>query len=139
MSEEQAQQLMYQMQMLENYFTEISRKEESLYGMLREATSAAESIKSLGEKPELTTLVPMGMGTFVKAKISSNEKLILNIGAGAAIEKDKDSAINFLEARIKELEVAIRDTFSQKQQVVANLEQGKQQFNRMMQSSKNPN
>lgn len=139
MSEEQAQQLMYQMQMLENYFTEISRKEESLYGMLREATSAAESIKSLGEKPELITLVPMGMGTFVKAKISSNEKLILNIGAGAAIEKDKDSAINFLEARIKELEVAIRDTSSQKQQVVANLEQGKQQFNRMTQSSKNTN
>ena len=139
MSEEQAQQLMYQMQMLENYFTEISRKEESLYGMLREATSATESIKSLGEKPELNTLVPMGMGTFVKAKISSNEKLILNIGAGAAIEKDKDSAINFLEARIKELEVAIRDTFSQKQQIVANLEQGKQQFNRMTQSSKNTN
>ena len=139
MSEEQAQQLMYQMQMLENYFTEISRKEESLYGMLREATSATESVKSLGEKPELNTLVPMGMGTFVKAKISSNEKLILNIGAGAAIEKDKDSAINFLEARIKELEVAIRDTSSKKQQVVANLEQGKQQFNRMMQSSKNPN
>jgi len=107
--------------------------------MLREATSATESIKSLGEKPELNTLVPMGMGTFVKAKISSNEKLILNIGAGAAIEKDKDSAINFLEARIKELEVAIRDTSSQKQQVVANLEQGKQQFNRMMQSSKNTN
>lgn len=139
MSEEQAQQLMYQMQMLENYFTEISRKEESLYGMLREATSATESIKSLGEKPELNTLIPMGMGTFVKAKISSNEKLILNIGAGAAIEKDKDSAINFLEARIKELEVAIRDTSSQKQQVVANLEQGKQQFNRMTQSSKNTN
>jgi len=139
MSEEQAQQLMYQMQMLENYFTEISRKEESLYGMLREATLATESIKSLGEKPELITLVPMGMGTFVKAKISSNEKLILNIGAGTAIEKDKGSAVNYLEARIKELEVAIRDTSTQKQQVVANLEQGKQQFNRMMQSSKNTN
>jgi prefoldin alpha subunit len=129
MSEEQAQQLMYQMQMLENYLTEISRKEESLYGMLREATLATESIKSLGEKPELITLVPMGMGTFVKAKISSNEKLILNIGAGTAIEKDKGSAVNYLEARIKELEVAIRDTSTQKQQVVANLEQGKQQFN----------
>lgn len=139
MSEEQAQQLMYQMQMLENYFTEISRKEESLYGMLREATSAVESIKSLGEKPELISLVPLGMGSFVKAKIQSNEKLILNLGAGTAIEKDKDSAINFLEARIKELEVAIKDTSTQKQQVVANLEQGKQQFNKIVQSPKNTN
>ena len=71
MSEEQAQQLMYQMQQLENYFTELSRKEESLYGMVREATSAVETIKSLDEKQELTTLVPIGMGSFVKAKISA--------------------------------------------------------------------
>ncbi len=134
MSEEQAQQLMQQMQMLENYFTELSRKEESMYGMLRETTSAIESIKALGEKPEPTTLVPIGMGSFVKAKILSNEKLVLNLGAGTAVEKDRDSAINFLEARIKELEVAIRDTSAQKQQVVANLEQGKQHFNQIMQS-----
>ncbi len=139
MSEEQAQQLMYQIQMLENYFTELSRKEESLYGMLRESTLAIESIKSLGEKRELITLVPLGMGSFVKAKISSNEKLILNIGAGTAIAKDKSSAINFLEARIKELEVTIKDTSSQKQQVITNLEQGKQQFNRIIQSPKNKN
>ena len=137
MSEEQAQQLMYQMQTLENYFTELSRKEESLYGMIREASSAVESIKSLGKKQETTTLVPIGMGSFVKAKISSDEKFILNLGAGTAIQKDKNSAINFLESRIKEIEVAIKDTSSQKQQVTANLEQGKQQFNRIMQSSQN--
>ena len=139
MSEEQAQQLMQQMQMLENYFTELSRKEESLYGMIREATSAIESIKSLGEKQESTTLVPIGMGSFVKAKISGNEKLILNLGAGTAIEKDKNSAINFLESRVKELEVALRDTSAQKQQVIANLEQGKQQINQIMKSSPNKN
>jgi len=139
MSEEQAQQLMQQMQMLENYFTELSRKEESLFGMIRETTSAVESMKSLDEKSESTTLVPIGMGSFVKAKISANEKFILNLGAGAAIEKDKNAAINFLESKIKELEVALRDTSAQKQQVVANLEQGKQQFNRMTQSSQNKN
>jgi len=139
MSEEQAQQLMHQMQMLENYFTELSRKEESLYGMIREATSAIESIKSLGEKQESTTLVPIGMGSFVKAKISGNEKLILNLGAGTAVEKDKNSAINFLESRVKELEVALRDTSAQKQQVIANLEQGKQQINQIMKSPPNKN
>ena len=77
----------------------------------------------------------MGMGSFVKANISSNEKLILNLGAGVAIEKDKDSAINFLEARLKEMEVALKDTSAQKQQVMANLEMGKQEFNRLMQQT----
>ena len=135
MSEEQAQQLMYQMQMLENYFTELSRKEESLYGMVREATSAIESIKSLNEKSESETLVPIGLGTYVKAKISSNDKVILNIGAGVAMEKNKDSAINFLEARLKEVEVALKDANAQKQEVAARLEQGKQEMNKLMQAT----
>ena len=136
MSEEQAQQLMYQMQMLEGYHAELSHKEESLISIIREAASAIESIKNLGTKPESSALFPIGLGSFVKAKIQPDEKLILNLGAGVAIEKDKDSAINFIESRIKEMETALRDTATQKQQIVANLEQGKQEINRLIQASK---
>jgi prefoldin alpha subunit len=138
MSDEQAQQLMYQMQALENYYVELNRKEESLFSIIREAASAIQSIKALKEQPDASTLVPMGMGSFVKAKISSNEKLILNLGAGVAIEKDNDSAINFLESRLKEMEVALKDTSAQKQQVMQNLEMGKQEINRLMQQSQSP-
>ena len=139
MSEEHAQQLMYQMQMLENYFGELTQKEESLIRIIGEASSAIESIKTISEKPESSTLVPIGMGSFVKANISSNDKFILNLGAGVAIEKDKNSTINFIEARIKEMEVALRDTAVQKQNVMANLEQGKQEMNRLIQISQNKN
>jgi prefoldin alpha subunit len=135
MSEEQAQQLMYQMQMLENYFVELSQKEESVINIIREASSAIQSIRSISDKPESSALVPIGMGSFVKAKLSSNDKFILNLGAGAAIEKDKDSAINFIESKIKEMEVALSDLVAQKQQVMANLEQGKQEINRLIQSA----
>ena len=121
--------------MLENYFVELNRKEESLVAIIREAASAIQSIQELKKNPESSTLVPMGMGSFVKAKISSTDKLILNLGAGVAIEKDKDSAINFLEARLKEMEVALQDTSAQKQQVMSNLEMGKQQVNRLIQQS----
>jgi prefoldin alpha subunit len=75
------------------------------------------------------------MGSFVKAKLSSDDKFILNLGAGAAIEKDKDAAINFIESRIKEMEVALNDIIVQKQQVMANLEQGKQEVNRLIQAA----
>ena len=133
MSEERAQQLMQHMQMLENYFTDLSQRESTLYGILKEATAAIESIKSLSKKPDSDALVSIGMGTFVKAKISSSEKLVLNIGAGVSLEKDPNSAINFLEARIKEIEVAIQDTSSKKYQIAAQLEQGKHQINQLIQ------
>jgi prefoldin alpha subunit len=133
MSEEKAQQLMKQMQMLETYFADLSQREGTLYNVLREATAAIESIKSLSQKSDSETLVPVGMGTFVKTKISSNDKIVLNIGAGISLEKDSTSAINYLEARIKEIEVAIQDTSAKKQDAAAQLEQGKNQINQLMQ------
>ena len=132
MSEEQAQQLMQQMQMLETYFADLSKREATLYGVLKEAAAAVESIKSLSQT-DSETLVPVGMGTFVKAKISSNDKIVLNIGAGVSLEKDSSSAINYLEARIKEIEIAIQDTSSKKHDAAMQLEQGKSQINQLIQ------
>jgi prefoldin alpha subunit len=134
MSEEKAQQLMQQMQMLETYFSDLSQREGTLYSVLREATSAIESIKSLSQKSNSDALVPVGMGTFVKTNISSNDKIVLNIGAGISLEKDSTSAINYLEARIKEIEVAIQDTSSKKHDAATQLEQGKNQINQLIQS-----
>ncbi len=134
MSEEKAQQLMQQMQMLETYFVDLSQREGTLYGVLREASAAIESIRSLSQKSDSEALVPVGMGTFVKTKISSNDKFILNIGSGISIEKDSTSAINYLEARIKEIEMAIQDNSAKKHDAAAQLEQGKNQINQLMQA-----
>jgi len=133
MSEEQAQQLLYQMQMLEAYLGDLVQRESTLVSILREAISAIVSIKSLKDNPDSDTLIPLGMGAFVKSQISSNEKIVLNIGAGVAVEKNLDSAINFLESRIKEIEVALQEAAAKKQDAAKRLEQGKQEINRLAQ------
>ena len=136
MSEDQAQQLLYQMQMLEGYLSELSQKEATIVSVIREASSAIQSLKTIDNKTDNETLTPVGLGTFIKTKVVPNEKLILNIGAGIAIEKDKDSAINFLELRLKEMQVALQETSNQKQQISASLEQGKQQMEQMLAASR---
>ena len=136
MSEEQTQQLLYQMQMLEGYFSELIQKEQAIISVIREASSAVVSLKAIDNKTDSETLVPMGLGTFVKTKLIPNQKLILNVGAGVAIEKDQNYAINFLESRLKEMQVALQETSGQKQQVSASLEQGKQQMNQLMAASR---
>jgi len=138
MSEEQAEQLMQQMQMLETYFSDLSQREGTFLNIMREAVASIESIKSLVQKPESETLVPIGMGTYVQTKILSNTKIVMNIGAGIAVEKDFSSAINYLEARIKEVEVALQDTVAKKQDAAGRLEQGKAQINQLMQSTSTP-
>ena len=136
MSEEQTQQLLYQMQMLEGYFSELIQKEEAIISVIREASSAVVSLKAIDNKTDSETLVPMGLGTFVKTKLIPNQKLILNVGAGIAIEKDQNYAINFLESRLKEMQVALQEVDGQKQQVSASLEQGKQQMNQLLAASR---
>jgi len=136
MSEDKTQQLLYQMQMLEGYFSELIQKEEAIISVFREASSAVVSLKAIDNKTDSETLVPMGLGTFVKTKLIPNQKLILNVGAGVAIEKDQNYAINFLESRLKEMQVALQEIGGQKQQVSASLEQGKQQMNQLLAASR---
>ncbi len=138
MSEEQAQKLMQQMQTLETYFSDLSQREGTFLSILRETTAAIESIKSLSQKHESETLVPIGIGTYVPAKILSNSKIVLSIGAGVAVEKDFPSAINYLEAHIKEIEVALQDNAAKKQDAATRLEQGREQINQLMQSVSQP-
>ena len=122
--------------MLEGYFSELIQKEEAIISVIREASSAIQSLKTIDNKDNTETLVPLGLGTFIKTKTISEEKLILNIGAGIAIEKDKDYTINFLELRLKEMQVALQETSNQKQQIAASLEQGKQQMEQLMAASR---
>ena len=135
MSEQQAQQLMQQIQMLENHFAQLTQQENSIISIIREANSAMQSITETKEENESDNLVPIGMGVYVKSKIQSNDKVIINVGSGVAIEKDQDAAINWLESRLKELEVALQNVNSQRQQVSDNLEIGKQQMQSIMQKS----
>ena len=138
MSEEQAQQLLYQMQMLESYVASLDQKEEAIMTFLREAISSVESIRGINQNQELESLIPVGLGTYVKANISGTSKVLLDVGAGIVVEKEHDSAINYLESRIKELQVALNESTSQKHQVLMRLEQLKQEMNRLIQSTNTP-
>lgn len=138
MSEEQAQQLLYQMQMLESYATSLDQKEEAVMTFLREAISSVESIRGINQNQEFESLIPVGLGTYVKANISGTSKVLLDVGAGIVVEKEHDSAVNYLESRIKELQVALNETSSQKHEVLMRLEQLKQEMNRLIQSANPP-
>ena len=136
MSEEHAQALMQQLQALETYMADLIQREEAVMRLLQEATGAVESMKAISGDKEFETLVPVGMGAYVKAKVEPNQKMIVNIGAGASMEQDKDSAINYMESRIKELEIVFQQLAAQRQEVAMRLEQGQQEMNKLIQSSR---
>ncbi len=135
MSEDQAQQFLYQMQMLESIASSLDQKEGAIVNFLREAIASVESIKNLNSDKEIESLIPLGLGAYAKGMIQPNSKVIVNIGAGIALERDQSSAMTFLESRIKELQVALNETSSQKHQAMMQLEGLKEQMNQLMQSA----
>ena len=134
MSEEQTQQLVQQLQMLERYAVDLSQRESTLANIFKEAQSAIESVRALGEKDHSDTLIPIGVGVFIKSRVSSKDSVVLDVGAGAALEKDRDSALNFLEAKVKEVQVAIQDTSAKRQEAMGRLEQGRQEMRKLLQA-----
>jgi prefoldin alpha subunit len=135
MSEEQAQQFLYQMQMLESFAASLDQKEGAIVSYLRDAMASIDSIKNISQGQEIESLIPLGLGTYTKANISGNSKVLIDIGAGIVVEKDHTSAINHLESRIKELQIVLNETSSKKHETMMRLEQLKEEMNHLMQST----
>jgi prefoldin alpha subunit len=135
MSEEQAQQLLYQMQILESFASSLDQKEAAILSFLREAVASIDSIKGITQNPQADSLIPVGLGTYIKANVSGDSKILIDVGAGIVVEKDHDAAINHLESRIKELQVALNETTTQKHEALMRLEQLKQYMNNLIQSA----
>ena len=56
------------------------------------------------ETPHASLFVPIGGGSFIKAKLESNDKVIVGAGAGVSIERSVAEAAQMLQNRISEME-----------------------------------
>ena len=85
------------------------------------AHNTLDGFKSLREGED--TLIPIGAGSYVRMKIADSKKLVMGIGAGAAIEKDVDSSVEELKGRLQELDKARNSIQQQLEQTLARYQQ----------------
>lgn len=137
MNERDAEQFVQQLQMLEMHFSDLSKLEENLLGLIRDITNVIDALNAMLQNPESDSLISLGVGVSVPAKIPSDCKVVMEIGAGVTVEKDCAYTINHLESRIKEAETALRETSAKKHNVALQLEQGRAQINQLMQMRQN--
>ncbi|UCC32837.1 MAG: prefoldin subunit alpha, partial [Candidatus Bathyarchaeota archaeon] len=69
---------------------------------LRVASLTLEGVEK--EKKNVPLFVPIGGGSYIKAKLASAEEVIVGIGADVAIERTMKEARRNLESRITEFE-----------------------------------
>ncbi len=85
------------------------------------AYNTLEGLKKLQDGD--STLVPVGAGSYVRMNIADSKKLVMGIGAGAAMEKDVESSVSELKGRLEELDKARTSIQQQLDQTVGRYQQ----------------
>jgi prefoldin alpha subunit len=137
-SEQKISEMLQQSKLLEAYMNDILGKEATVSRLITEAHLASEAIQGLSSTDEQDSLIPIGIGVFLKVKVPQVTNLLVSVGSGVTIEKSKENAKNYVESRIKEFELALQQIQSQKEQIAMRMNQLQNEVNVEMQKAQRP-
>jgi len=131
--EQRINEMVEQSRILEAYMNDIINREATVSRLVGEARLASTAIQNIVDENDVEALTPVGIGVYIKTLVPPIKKLLINVGAGVTVEKTREDAINYVEAKIKEFELALRQLLGQKQQIAVRMEQIQAQINQMLQ------
>ena len=120
--EDRVNNLVAEIRMLESAYGDIAQRQNFLERMLVDSRTAVETIKGIAAASSEDVLIPVGAGVLLRSAPPKVDKVLVNIGANVMVEKTRDEATSFMEARGKELEQSLVSLVSQRNQVGQRLE-----------------
>jgi len=133
--EQKINEMVEQSRILESYMNDIMTREAAVTRLMGEARLASTAVQKIVDEKEVESLTPVGIGVYIKTLVPPIRKLLINVGAGVTIEKTKEDTVNYVEAKIKEFELGLRELLNQKQQLAIRMEQIQAQINQMLQKT----
>lgn len=138
-TEQKISEMLQQSKILEAYLNDILAKESTVTRLITEAHLASEAIQELSTTNNEESLVPIGIGIYLKVTVPQVRNLFVNVGSGVTIERSKENTKNYVELKIKEFELALQQLQSQKEQIAVRMNQLQNDINVEMQKSQTPN
>lgn len=136
--EQRINEMVQQSRMFEAYMNDVMTRQVTVNRLMEEARLASTTIQNITSESEVESLMPMGIGVYVKTLVPPIKKLLVNLGAGVAVEKSREDALNYVESRIKEYEVAARQLEAQRQELAMRMDQLQSQINQMIRAAQQP-
>jgi prefoldin alpha subunit len=133
--EQRINELVQQSRILEAYMNDIMTRQLTVNRAIEEARLASTTIQNITSESDVESLMPIGIGVYVKTTVPPIKKLLVNLDAGVAIEKNREDALNYVEARIKEYELASKQLEAQRQEIAMRINQLQSQINQMIQAA----
>jgi len=121
--EETFRRLVVELRILEGTAEALQSRINLVNAALTEFRVASITLEGLEKEKKATSLfVPIGGGSYIKAKLESADKVIVGMGANVAVERTVKEAKENLENRIAELEKTRTTLGQQFAQVVGKIQ-----------------
>src|SRR5262245_16298831 len=116
-------QLLVEIRMLEGSARILSSRLDIVTGALAETQTAKQTLEGTKDKgKDSEMLIPIGSGSFVKAKLTDSQHIIIGVGAGVCLEKTIDESIKDLNLRAGDLDKARISVTQQLNQIIGQTE-----------------
>jgi prefoldin alpha subunit len=121
--EEELRKVAVELRILENTAENMQSRISFVSAAITELTYANLTLEGLEkEKTDTSLFVPIGGGSYIKAKLESPDKIIFGVGAGVAIEKTFTEAKEKIKNRLGEMEKARSSMEQQMEQLLERIQ-----------------
>lgn len=105
--DEEMRQLLVEIRFLEGSARVLQSRLDIVTAALSETLTAIQTLEGAKGQPDSSeVMIPIGSGSFVKARLSDPGNIIIGVGAGVCVEKSVEDSTKDLRLRSSELEKA---------------------------------
>jgi len=136
-SEDEVRRLIVELRLLEGTAETLQSRINLVNAMHAELNMAKRTLEGVEkEKPDASVFVPIGGGSYIKAKLADVEKVVYGVGAGISIEKPLEEAKRGVDERISELERTRRALEQQYSQVLRRIQENRERLQELISKQK---
>ncbi|MCD6537686.1 prefoldin subunit alpha [Candidatus Bathyarchaeota archaeon] len=136
-SEDEVRRLIVELRLLEGTAETLQSRINLVNAMHAELNMAKRTLEGIEkEKPDASVFVPIGGGSYIKAKLADVEKVVYGVGAGISIEKPLEEAKKGVDERISELERTRRALEQQYSQVLRRIQENRERLQELISKQK---
>jgi prefoldin alpha subunit len=131
-SEDEVRRLIVELRVLEGTAEALQSRINLVDAVFAELNMAKQTLEGMEkENPDAAVFVPIGGGSYIKAKITDVDKVVYGVGAGVSIEKSLEEAKEGVDQRISELERTKRSLEQQLTQVIRRIQEDRERLQRL--------
>ncbi|MEE9525543.1 MAG: prefoldin subunit alpha [Candidatus Woesearchaeota archaeon] len=102
--QQEMQQKYMEMQTISQQMQQLQKQQEVLANQINELNLTKEALDDIAKTKEGTEIrVPLASGIFIKAQLTDNKDVGVNVGAGTSVKKTISDAKELIDEQLKEI------------------------------------